>query len=263
MGLNERLIEGFPKLSLGSQAFLRSIYEQYSVPLGKIADYTDLLLFPRKIEPAIQTSISSLKDYQVTDRTAQNPRIHRAWAAMGEFVQTIQEELRRKQILFCVYGSMIFDDPRNLDYDVLLVTSRYRQDLDFGQQSMEWDRQLRDEFWNPNKIGHEGSIAYSSLDILRSTASLVSRAGPEYIVENLDRLTITRACDAGIILSAYLFWSPDKPDRNSSNESETLKRIQKEIWGLVRKSPLFGIMLLEQLDECIDERKRRRLKENI
>ena len=93
-----------------------------------------------KIEAEKQ--IQHLNELKV-DKNKSSKIVRKGWEVLEKFVESKSSELKKKDVIAIAYGSMIFDDANNLDYDVLLVSEHDNPDM-YRVYAVDWNKEMNE-----------------------------------------------------------------------------------------------------------------------
>lgn len=202
------------------------------------------LLSPEKIMPEIDSMIESLYAFSVTPETAKNPKVVEAWKLLKTFRENNERFLIRNNLAVFVYGSMIYDDPRNLDYDIKVVG--YEDDPNLSHIVNLWAYQL-DEPWR--KVGTpQGNFGYRSIESLERHLKAFNDGDISYIDHNCELIEGILS-ETSIMLTGYPLFMPSP---------EVYSGLKERISKLASASPLLGYDILQELKATLAIRVERR-----
>lgn len=200
-----------------------------------VANFEPLLaLSAEELELEAHEALSRLEELKVDELQA-TKRTKAAWTKLREFFETKSQILQTHRILPIVYGSIIFDDPKHLDYDVLLVTGQDNEQV--AKLELSWEPEL-DEQWR--SIGSPGHIDYLSMERLRGHAKTVGSkkfSDPFAIDSDFKHASIVLA---GLPLG------------------DGAVSYRQEIWSLAQENPVLMAYVTLKLKETIALREVRR-----
>ena len=116
------LYPNWDKLPGIAQAYIRPLVEDidyYKKPTA--TSLCELILSPSKIPGSIVESHRSLSQYEVIPETATNPRVKAGHQILNRFFQEKTQYMQDNRIVVGVYGSLRYDDPQSLDYDLIFL----------------------------------------------------------------------------------------------------------------------------------------------
>lgn len=170
----------------------------------------------------------ALRQYSGKD-SEQNTRTRAALRCLAAFTSAIGPTLLKHDAVCLLYGSTQYNDPINLDYDLLVVTSRRDRKM-IRNVTYSWSDLIR-EMWAGWHIGSEGHIDYDSVAD----------------IENL-RLNAYGLDSPSIILTGLTI----------AGSKELAQSFRKRILRLSLSNPLIAALTVANLEDCLGERLERR-----
>jgi len=176
------------------------------------------------------------------DRSHASPRIQKAWEIMDKFVAGKWQFFQDHEITPVVYGSVTFDDPAHLDFDLALVGVDTREGIEKDLEG--WVKELQ-AGWKA--VGTEGHITYTTLEKLDGYAKAFQE----------DKLESVEEEDYDIFL--YLFYGASVLIGNSAYRPEEKgKQFKEKYLEIVKQSPSLLAYTIYNLEESLIERETRR-----
>lgn len=194
----------------------------------------------------LQNVLNNLKTYKVK-RICSTNKVKEGWQIIEDFLSEKSQTLIREDTIPLLYGSMIFDDPKNLDYDLFLV-SNHKSSINYDLLT-KWELDL-DRKWQ--KIGTPGHISYLSLDAVQINASLIHSNCAEY-AEKYAEMVDFDFMNVGIVLIGESF----KNDIFSGVNSQ-IPLLQDRIINIANKSSILMGTIIRNLQETLIVRETRR-----
>jgi hypothetical protein len=142
-----------------------------------------------------------------------------------------------------IYGSIRYDDPVNLDFDVAIIAEH--KDMDFKRLISAWSNQLSD-IWDVGKGGHFG---YMTLDSLQRYCDAIKNGESDYINGNAPLMEADFG-DAASIINGYTGFT---------GNSDLVANYRQRILNMAYANPLMGASVALTLQGTLSERRSRRL----
>jgi hypothetical protein len=230
---------GFENLTPFEQIFVNDWVYSGSAVEGYVA----LLQNSQALAPTIRRYIKELNRYAKTPDSVKNTLVQQGWQALRNFLPEMQPVLHRHVAYLFVYGSMIYDDPHYLDFDLLVVGSTPEQEVE-DLCSYTWRDKL-EAMW-PGSGGH---ITYLSMEMLKDRIAAIQEGSPEYFAEGGRGSMEGELDESSILLTGYPFYNPH-PERLHEWRSYLLEQIEC--------TPLLAAGVAIPLQEAVEIRRKRR-----
>lgn len=203
----------------------------------------ELLSKPSIISLEIGEMVSELSNYKVSAETCTNPRSRLNWDVIREYYIDKRKEIMDSGGVVFVYGSALFDDPRNNDGDIFMILFKENEVLE-SKAVNEWDTELT-KMWKEKKVGADPHVTVTDFKKMNDLVSRFERTG------DVDTWYFGETGEAiSIILSA----SPLYPEMD-----ELAEMMKKDAIKLMNKSQLLRLIVHTSLKSCLDVRKERRI----
>ena len=221
------------------QAYLSELYSD-DQDKERLYWYCECLLNPQATLNNIDHFVVALEGYRVTELTARNPRIQRAWSALRRFVEDVKPTLIAQGAALWVYGSMVYDDPGHLDYDILLTSETFTHE--FNQRTVrELMDLLENQYWFPENIGTEGHITCLSLGLLKKFCLSFQRGDRDSVVAKWSYIH-QEFHEPSILLTGVPYFLP-----NSQSPDELRNRVRQ----LISQNPMLAAIAATDLEETL------------
>lgn len=242
--LPEHEIQNWDRLPKLYQQYFASLYEEKVYGTEDIESFIPYLLDPSLNERRIGEVLYALDQYSVTPYTAQNPRVQQAWGTLQEFTQEYHDILARNNAVVSITGSVRYDDPRNLDFDVEIYVPKATDEVDSKRLAFEWSDRLT-ALW-PVRVG--GDMTIVSMEDLQRHHQKLQERDADYFHQNAWEIMLDyMRMDA--IFNGYLGLSPSMAEA---------REMQQEIAALLHKNPLMQASALVELQAALHVRRERR-----
>lgn len=209
----------------------------------EIMSYAQRLLSPiESNQKLIQTILEKLSGYSVTPQTARNPISQQAWELLDQFTHTIQPALRTAHGVLWVFGSTLYDDPKNNDFDVLITTEKHYPHL--IDLTDTWTDRLN-TVWT---IGEQGHITYLDLETLTRHCDAIHRGDIDYVKDRVLDIELDFE-DASVVFNGYPLYV---------SNNNLLSTIPARVATLIQQEPLFATIMSVGLEETLAARRERR-----
>jgi len=191
--------------------------------------------------------VDGLNRYKVGKNKA-SQRIKKAWGVIENYFLSKSEDLKKYSLIPLVYGSVVFDDPRNLDYDLLLVGNNNKN---IDKMLDCWDR----EFFNQWKdIGSRGHFSYLNFDSLKTSTIFLNSNSTDYAREYAETIDLL-FMHAGTLFTGQEVNSNDPRFREINDK---LPSLREEFFKVAVKNPILMSTIIRNLQETLIVRERRR-----
>jgi len=224
------------EFSVAQQEYIRGLKEEL-----KEQDHVSVANFERilsltadQIKLEVEKSLSRLNELKVSENHA-SKKTRLAWVILRNFFEKNASAFESEDILPVMYGSIIFDDPRNLDFDILLVTERHGDEI---EKMIDPWREVLNREWK--KVGSEGHISHLPMDRLRMHCEAFQKGWKEnsfYVDMDFGQ--------AAIVMSG-------EPINGKIEE------YREQVWKLASETPVLMGALAMNLGETVIEREIRR-----
>jgi hypothetical protein len=163
-------------------------------------------------------------------------RTKEAWVKLNSFFSSRKSEMDTLGVAPIVYGSVIFDDPKLLDFDILLVTE------DFGDEVERkidiWMNDLNQVWKNPVKEGH---MEHLSLERLRMHCNAF----------NNNQIDVNTYTEIDFDAAAKVL--------SGDSLTQSTEKYKEEIWKLAEETPVLMAYIVLMLNQTIGLHEARRL----
>ncbi len=225
------------------RAFFRGVLEGGSVDVNRLEEYARLMQKPDALE-RIYSVAEQLQKFSTPPEQASHPEVRTGWKILTDFFEPKRALLQRKGVVPLVYGSMIYDDVVNADFDLYLFGEQH---VDYIQKSTlyDWNYALIDLWQNKN----EGDLSYHTADQCQHDVDLFH---DDTHLDEIQEYATEIKYDAESI-SIVFNGRPLFPD--DAARHLTIKNAFIEI---LKREPLFAGLTLFDLNETLKIRRRRR-----
>lgn len=207
-------------------------------------DYAQQLHRKDLITSVIPQALETLRMFQSPPELAEHEGVRAGWQLLRDYFQSKRMMFRKAGVVPLIYGSMQYDDPVNLDFDILLAGTRdyphiedfaneYHSDLIFGRK------------WLNNNEGH---VSYTSLEKLDELTHMLHGGDNDEIAMNAWRID-DQFGNASVVLSGVPLYPED---------ASALAALQKGVWQRTQKEPLLAAVVAQNLMETLEARMSRR-----
>lgn len=208
-----------------------------------VKHYLDAVAFPERALEKLHTLVKALNKYSVTPQTATNPRVQQGYEVLSEFTRRVHPILSDTGAVVFVYGSMRYDDPVNLDYDLKIVTDRHSPGLKWLYR--DWTDELDDEW---KTLGPDGNLTYLSIEQLEHHCRAIADNDTSYVYKNAGLIDFEFG-GASIVFSGYPLYAAD---------SSLVPRFQQQVVQLTSNTPLLTGAMIVELSDVLKVRRERR-----
>lgn len=132
-----------------------------------VVQYAHLLKTPNLAEKEIPSLITQLQQFAVTPENATHVTVRAGREILRRFFEQKHSVLYKYGVIPIVYGSLLYDDPHNLDYDVVLLGQQYNPDMK-KLSVFDWLNELNEQWLNDR----EGHLSYVTLEKIEKYAKL-------------------------------------------------------------------------------------------
>lgn len=245
----EEQIEGLNNFNETQKVYL-NVLKEYTYGDVSISNIVSLLSLDKyELKAEAERQIQRINELKI-DRNKSSKKVRKAWQVLENFVDSKSSTIKENELIPIAYGSIVFDDVRHLDYDLLLASRNEKPNMSGFLKT--WDEELNDEW---SGVGEEGHTAYFSIDRLRNRC----RAFQEELTEYVDRYAEDIDDDfvhATIIMMGEVISSNDS---DKEKESKKLHEIREQIWDLAQETPELMAAIAFNLQQTVVERETRRL----
>ncbi|NCN82753.1 MAG: hypothetical protein GW947_02185 [Candidatus Pacebacteria bacterium] len=186
-----------------SRSFVKPLLGEYHSE-RTILPLFNLLLNPNSIPEVIADTRRALETLQVNPDSAKSPRVIEGYRVLKVFFTERLQYLRDNKIVVLVYGSMRYDDPVNLDYDILCVVPSHAKE--FVSTLIDWMKEL-DHPWD-SLVGYGGHLTFVGLEDIREYATEIGNGNLEFITSNCMDISMDMM-GAAILITGYAGFTPD------------------------------------------------------
>ena len=186
--------------------------------------------------------------YKIDKRKSSN-RVKKAWEVIDNFFLSKAPELLREKITPLVYGSIIFDDPRNLDYDLLLLSNSQR---DINKTVDNWDLELSNKWEEVSNGG--GHFSYLALDTLQMNCNIVNSNMVEYAQKYAEMIDFD-FINVSITFTGVLV---NQNDKRFIEINKQLPKVQERALNIANQSPILMSTMIRNMQQMIIIRETRR-----
>lgn len=237
----EAEITGWNALSLTQQAFVTALLKEgYFSDHLSIARAMPLLLEPAANENRVQGLLKELDKYRVSLSTAENPSVIRAWKMLGSFVEVNKDILLEYGAAISISGSVLYDDPVNLDGDVGIHFPKDSKGID-GQTLSNWKYDLA-YLLECNR----SDVFTTSINELREHQLRLN--DPAYYAQSCFWIFVD-FMNVSTMLNGDLTLSPSLPKAWEQ---------QRDVYELMSENPLMQMIVIIELEKTLAIRKQRR-----
>jgi hypothetical protein len=225
------------------RTFFESLLEN-GIDLNWVLRYANLLKTPNLVQETIPSLVSQLQQFTVTPEQATHPEVRYGREILRRFFELKQPILRKYDIIPFVYGSLLYDDPHHLDYDIVL----------FGQHFVPEVQQLATIYW-PDEINELGSndrevqLTYTTLQQIEAFVELFS---DDTHVHKINTAAFDIQClmaDVSIVFSG----SPI-----IDNDTSLLPALRERCTMLMHQEPLVAAVAVYDFQDTLRVRQERR-----
>ncbi|HUD20330.1 MAG TPA: hypothetical protein VMR81_07850 [Patescibacteria group bacterium] len=225
------------------RAFFRGVLDGGSVDVDRLEEYARLMQKPDTLEN-IHSVADQLQKYSIPPEQAKHSEVPIGWKILTDFFEPKHRMLQRHGVVPLVYGSMIYDDVVNADFDLYLFGEQH---VDYIQEFAlyDWNYELIDRWQNRN----EGHVTYHTVDQSQHDADLFRGDGHlDEIHEYASEIKYDAASMSIAFNGRPLF----------TEDASTHLSIQKALIEILQQEPLFAGLVLSELNETLKIRQRRR-----
>lgn len=213
---------------------------------GSYLHYIQMLSSPETAYQQMPGLLEDLKKYSVTEETATNDRVREGYNLLRKFVTKIKPDLDQHNAAILTHGSMRFDDPHNLDFDLDILTENETPSLKKIERNWAFDL---NKDWG--KIGDEGHIAVFSVEELMRICNKLKSDDLSYINENQFWIELAAMDASNILIGNPLY---------SANPA-LVEKAQQEIMIQASETPLMASLMNIVLAGTLEDRQERRRTE--
>ncbi len=210
---------------------------------NKYLDGIDSVLrAPGQISLRLQAGTEKLNVFRVQKMQQRSERVKGAWYALAAFASRHTEESEKHGLITMVYGSTVFNDPVNLDYDVSVFSLKSIEPLK-DAIIYDWNDEL-DRTW-PGDGGHLTVVEWSKIagNLESAIGDKTGKWAESGIPEEVDMGPLSTA------LTGEPVYTPSKKDLNN---------LRSAIARFAAAIPLVGAMIIFDIEETIKTRLERR-----
>ena len=231
-------------LPRASRTYLDARVAEGAIEVGdeNYNDYLRALAFPEKSFGRVQMLVGELNRFSVTAETAKHPQVRKGYDVLQNFVENIKPQLDANGVSLYLYGSMRFDDPQHLDYD--LVAARTAESPNLMQLTEDWQHILNQQWVG---IGDEGHISGFTLDNFRKVCQRINNEN-DYIEDRAFWIDLEATNTCNVLIGNPIF----------ADES-TVDAYRNEILDLASKTPLMAALMDSVLSGTLKDRQERRM----
>lgn len=156
-----------------------------------------------------------------------------------------------------VYGSMRYDDPKNLDFDITVATQTHSPVLDecvYG--SNDWTLRLS-ELWESHMNDNDGHISYVHFDTIEQAARDFELLDIDELGGNAFRLE-EKLSDPSTVLTGYPIFAADAREPHQRLFSPLVKAMQEKAYALCMQYSPIAVHTAAALEDCLKIRWERR-----
>ncbi len=212
-----------------------------------IGPVMDMVRKPEVIPGLLDEQLQRLQQYRVHPVNSDKHNIAEAWGIIRRKLYGQENNLTAANGMVMLFGSMIYDDPKNLDYDLasLVYTKMKPEREQLLIDSIKYRDESISDIW---PFGSAGAISYVHMPTLYRRARAVTNL--KFPVRNIDEYLID-ATHGSTLLTGLPLIQTSKKD---------LVTLQNELKIQAAQNPLLGAIMLNNLEKTEDVRKRRRGK---
>ena len=212
-----------------------------------IGPVMDMVRKPEVIPGLLDEQLQRLQQYRVHPVNSDKHNIAEAWDIIRRKLYGQENNLTAANGMVMLFGSMIYDDPKNLDYDLasLVYTKMKPEREQLLIDSIKYRDESISDIW---PFGSAGAISYVHMPTLYRRARAVTNL--YFAVRHIDEYLID-ATHGSTLLTGLPLIQTSKKD---------LVTLQNELKIQAAQNPLLGAIMLNNLEKTEDVRKRRRGK---
>lgn len=198
------------------------------------------------------TLVDNINMYKVNKNYA-SFRTKKAWETLEDFFLSKSEDLKKYELIPLVYGSIIFDDPKNLDYDLLLVSDTNKN---MDKLVDTWNYELNEMWKNVGSCGH-----FSHLDLvpLQINAFFTNSNLIDYVENHAEMIDFT-FMDTGALFTGETININNSSFLEINNK---LPLFREKTLKIAKKSPILLSTVIRNLQQTLIIRETRRSGLNI
>ena len=223
-------------------AFLRGMIINERLEPEIVHTYINFLHRKDFLENIIQEYLEQLNKFSTKPEQAKHKEVRQGWQILSAFFSQ-KYVLQRRGVVPLVYGSLLYDDPRNLDFDVMLVG--INQDNIIAELSNQWYYELI-QLWLNDR---EGDLPYLTFDNIQKYIQLLQYSkNPKQIFHQARDIDLTFGRLSRVLNGTPLY----------SKDESLLLNYRGNAWLLIQQEPLLAALVAYELAETLLIRKQRR-----
>lgn len=156
-------------LSLRYQAFFNGLSGE-NVEQETVLEYISLMENKDLIHTVIPGYLGSLREFSRDDAQVSHEGVRNGRAVLRAYFEPKKPMLKKHGLIPVVYGSLQYNKPRNLDYDLMMLADRYHSHVD-RLCTFDWTEELNQRWLNDR----EGHVSYNPLSSIKEYTNLISK----------------------------------------------------------------------------------------
>ncbi len=224
------------------KVYLNKLRENLYYGKNEIADIEELIGHPaEKVINMLSQNLRRLKDFEVPKEKS-SKQVQKGWNILDKFIKEESDWIDAFGLNVIVYGSLIYGDPKNMDYDIGLFT--YHDNSVVHELSTSWTNKL-DKVWE--EIGEGGHMNYVSLERIKEHCEALNSGNLDYIQKHADEIASDFELASALLNGKLL-----------RGNTEILNSLKKSLIELSMLTPELAAMLVFSLQDTLKIRKSRR-----
>lgn len=222
------------------QAFFNG-FALNNFPLERVLEYIDLMQDKTVLSSLIPSSLAFLRTLSQSDSQVTHSGVRKGRETLREYFQPRKRYLEKHHAIPVLYGSLQYGNPRNLDYDMIILSDRYYEYLDAACH-FDWHNEINEKWLNDR----EGHVTYLPVSRIKQNAELISKdANHEQLYYHSDEVSMSFS-DVSIALSGMPLFPED---------ASSFKSLQKEYASLLRIDPVIPAFVAWDLADTVRNRR--------
>lgn len=223
-------------------AFLRGMIINEQLESEIVHTYINFLQRKDFLEKIIQEHLQQLNKFSTKPEQAKHKEVQQGWQILRTFFSQ-KYILQHRRSIPIVYGSLLYDDPRNLDFDVIIVG--INRDNIIAELSNRWHYELI-QLWLNDR---EGDLPYLTFDNIERYVQLLQYSeDPKQLFHHARDIDLTFGRLSRVLNGSPLY---------SRDESQLLN-YRRKAWLLIQQEPLLAALVAYELSETLALRNERR-----
>jgi hypothetical protein len=239
----ERASEYLNTLPPRYKTFFQSLLTNHA-SLDTVLTYARFLHIPDLVQTTIPDLVTQLQQFAVTPEQATHHDVRLGRQILCSFFEKKQSELHKHNIIPLVYGSLLYDDPHNLDYDVILFGQQYKPYIE-AMSVFDWSDEIN-ALWMNDSGGH---ITYVTRQQIESFVGFFRNDTHESKINEA-------ALDIEILLGDISVIFSGSPIL--THDASLLPTIREHCTTLMLQEPLIPALVTHDLQEALQVRQIRR-----